>query len=49
MILTIAYDQRFATGVATIHAAMVTLALNQSLELFPDFVRGCMDLLLHAE
>ncbi len=34
MILTIAYDQRFAVGVATVHAALVTLALNQSVSFF---------------
>src|SRR6185369_1646386 len=34
MILTIAYDQRFATGVASIHAILVTLALNQSVGFF---------------
>jgi putative nucleotidyltransferase with HDIG domain len=30
MILTIAYEQRFAIGVSTIHAALVTMALNES-------------------
>jgi putative nucleotidyltransferase with HDIG domain len=34
MILTIAYDQRFACGVATIHAFIVTLALNQDVGFF---------------
>ena len=34
-ILTIAYDQRFALGVATIQAIIVTAALNQGLEFFP--------------
>jgi putative nucleotidyltransferase with HDIG domain len=34
MILTIAYDQRFAFGVATIHAIIVTAALNQGLDSF---------------
>jgi putative nucleotidyltransferase with HDIG domain len=34
MILTIAYDQRFAFGVATIHAIIVTAALNQGLDQF---------------
>src|SRR5439155_250933 len=31
MILTIAYDQRFAAGMATLHAVLVTLALGQNL------------------
>jgi putative nucleotidyltransferase with HDIG domain len=34
MILTIAYDQRFAIGVATIHAMIVTAALDQNLGFF---------------
>jgi putative nucleotidyltransferase with HDIG domain len=34
MILTIAYDQRFAFGVATIHAIIVTAALNEGLDSF---------------
>jgi putative nucleotidyltransferase with HDIG domain len=34
MILTIAYDQRFAFGVATVHAIIVTSALNQGLDSF---------------
>jgi putative nucleotidyltransferase with HDIG domain len=34
MILTIAYDQRFALGVATIHTVIVTIALNQDLSFF---------------
>ena len=34
MILTIAYDQRFAFGVATVHAIVVTAALNQGLDSF---------------
>ncbi|MGA2439700.1 MAG: HDIG domain-containing metalloprotein [Tepidisphaeraceae bacterium] len=34
MILTIAYDQRFAFGVATVHAIIVTAALNQGLDWF---------------
>ena len=34
MILTIAYDQRFAFGVATIHAILVTLALNEGIDSF---------------
>jgi putative nucleotidyltransferase with HDIG domain len=34
MILTIAYDQRFALGIATVHAMIVTAALNQSLDFF---------------
>jgi cyclic-di-AMP phosphodiesterase PgpH len=34
LILTIAYDQRFALGIATIQAIMVTAALNQGLEFF---------------
>jgi cyclic-di-AMP phosphodiesterase PgpH len=34
MILTIAYDQRFALGVATIHTIIVTAALNQGLDFF---------------
>ena len=34
MILTIAYDQRFAFGVATIHAIIVTIALDQGIDSF---------------
>jgi putative nucleotidyltransferase with HDIG domain len=34
MIVTIAYDQRFAVGVATVHAMLVTLALHQGMEFF---------------
>ncbi len=34
MILTIAYDQRFAVGVATIHAVMATAVLHENLEFF---------------
>ena len=34
MILTIVYDQRFAFGVATVQAIIVTTALNQGLEFF---------------
>jgi putative nucleotidyltransferase with HDIG domain len=34
LILTIAYDQRFAFGVATVHAIIVTTALNQGLDFF---------------
>ena len=34
MILTIAYDQRFAFGVATVHAIIVTTALDQGLDSF---------------
>ena len=36
MILTIAYDQRFALGIATIHAIIVTTALDQGLDSFLD-------------
>jgi cyclic-di-AMP phosphodiesterase PgpH len=34
IIVTVAYDQRFATGIATIHAIIVTAAVNQGLEFF---------------
>jgi cyclic-di-AMP phosphodiesterase PgpH len=34
MILTIAYDQRFALGIATLHAILVTAALDQTSEFF---------------
>jgi putative nucleotidyltransferase with HDIG domain len=34
MILTIAYDQRFALGVATVHAVLVTLALDADINFF---------------
>jgi putative nucleotidyltransferase with HDIG domain len=34
MILTVAYDQRFAIGVATIHTLIVTAALDQNLGFF---------------
>ncbi|HEY7115990.1 MAG TPA: HDIG domain-containing metalloprotein [Tepidisphaeraceae bacterium] len=34
MIMTIAYDRRFATGVASMHGLMVTLALDQGIGFF---------------
>ncbi|MGE5608859.1 MAG: HD family phosphohydrolase [Bacillota bacterium] len=34
MILAIAYDQRFALGVATLHGVLVTAALGQGIEFF---------------
>jgi putative nucleotidyltransferase with HDIG domain len=40
MILTIAYDQRFALGVATVHAILVTLALDADLEFFLILLTG---------
>ncbi len=40
MILAIAYDQRFALGVATIHAALTTLALNQNIGLLLVMAAG---------
>ena len=42
MILTIAYDQRFAMGVSAIHAALVTLATNQSLSFFLVLLAGVL-------
>ena len=42
MILTIAYDQRLAVGVATVHAILVTLALNQSLNFFLILLGGIL-------
>ena len=45
MIMTIAYDQRFAVGVATLHAVLVTLATGSGAWLFPDLVVGRADLL----
>ena len=40
MILTIAYDQRFAMGVATLHAVLVTIALGQGLSFFVILFAG---------
>jgi putative nucleotidyltransferase with HDIG domain len=40
MILTIAYDQRFALGVATVHAALVTLALDADINFFLILLAG---------
>ena len=34
MILTIAYDRRFAMGVSSLHGLLVTIALNQGVEFF---------------
>ena len=42
MILTIAYDQRFAMGVATLHAVLVTIALGQGLAFFVILFAGVM-------
>jgi putative nucleotidyltransferase with HDIG domain len=42
MILAIAYDQRFAVGVATIHAILVTLALNSGLSFLLIAVSGVL-------
>jgi len=42
MILTIAYDQRFAVGVATVHAILVTIALNESLNFFLILLSGVL-------
>jgi putative nucleotidyltransferase with HDIG domain len=42
MILTIAYDQRFAVGVATVHAILVTLALNEKLSFFLILLAGVL-------
>jgi putative nucleotidyltransferase with HDIG domain len=42
MILTIAYDQRFAMGVATLHAVLVTIALGQGLAFFVILFAGLM-------
>jgi hypothetical protein len=42
MILTIAYDQRFAMGVATLHAVLVTIALGQGLSFFVILFAGVM-------
>jgi hypothetical protein len=40
MILTIAYDQRFAMGIATLHAVLVTIALGQGLSFFVILFAG---------
>ncbi|MGH7178243.1 MAG: hypothetical protein ACREJC_12755, partial [Tepidisphaeraceae bacterium] len=40
MILTIAYDQRFAFGVSAIHAALVTLALDAPLSFLLILISG---------
>jgi cyclic-di-AMP phosphodiesterase PgpH len=42
MILTIAYDQRFAMGVASLHAVLVTIALGQGLSFFVILFAGLM-------
>ncbi len=42
MILTIAYDQRFAMGIATLHAALVGVALGQGLGFFVILFAGVM-------
>jgi hypothetical protein len=42
IILTIAYDQRFAIGVGTLQAILVTAALNQSLSFFVILVVGML-------
>ena len=41
-IMTIAYDQRFAMGVATMHAVLVTIALGQGLGFFIILFAGLM-------
>ena len=40
MILTIAYDERFALGVATVHAVLVTLALDADVNFFLILLTG---------
>jgi putative nucleotidyltransferase with HDIG domain len=40
MILTIAYDQRFASGIASLHAVLVTLALGQGLSFLVILLAG---------
>lgn len=40
MILAIAYDQRFAIGIASIHAVLSTLALGEGLEFFLILITG---------
>ena len=42
MIMTIAYDQRFAAGVSSIHAVLVTLAFNESISFFLILWTGVM-------
>jgi hypothetical protein len=42
MILTIVYDPRFAMGVATMHAVLVTVALGQELSFFIILFTGVM-------
>jgi putative nucleotidyltransferase with HDIG domain len=42
LILTIAYDQRFAMGIATMHAVLVTIALGQGLGFFVILFTGVM-------
>ena len=42
MILAIAYDQRFAMGIATVHAVLVSLALAQGLGFFIILFCGVM-------
>jgi len=40
MILAIAYDQRFAMGIASIHAILATLALGEGLDFFLILITG---------
>ena len=42
MIMTIAYDQRFAMGIATLHAVLVAVALGQGLSFFVIVFAGVM-------
>src|SRR5207247_9771012 len=42
MIMTIAYDQRLAMGIATLHAVLVSVALGQGLSFFIILFSGVM-------
>jgi putative nucleotidyltransferase with HDIG domain len=42
MIMTIAYDQRFAAGIGAFHAALVTMALNESIGFFLVVLAGVL-------
>ena len=42
MILTIAYEQRFAVGIASMHGMLATVALQQSITFFIVIWIGCL-------
>ena len=42
MILTIAYEQRFAVGIASMHGMLATVALQQGITFFIVIWIGCL-------